>query len=54
MMNFAPDAKGPSHAPYLHYNVGILHFDHTIYLYAICNSQGKQEMFPSKPLTSWF
>jgi len=54
MMNFAPDAKGPSHAPYLHYNVGILHFDHTIYLYAICNSQSKQEMFPFKPLTSWF
>jgi len=51
---FALDAKEPSHVPYLHYNVGILHFDHKIYLYAVCNSQSKQELFPSKPLTSWF
>lgn len=50
---FALGAKEPSHTPYLPYNMGIVRFDHTVYLYAVCNSQSKQELFPYKPLTSW-
>jgi hypothetical protein len=50
---FALGAKEPSHTPYLPYNTGIVSFDHTIDLCAVCNSQSKKELFPYKPLTSW-